>query len=227
MQISRIILILLLFFVFFEIGLFSSYTLATGEVPDPGELINMQISTVTSVFSPDNVGGLLIKDPDNVNVTNRYELADKLSEVADVDGVNVENMTITTVDDTDKDDDPIIDDKPIVNNTYHSFTESGLDSDVFTISGNLSTGKGSVTYEGEELTKCLKIESSTSIEFTISNNMTLILVFGGTTDASGKKIKINDKKYEITNNILEIELESGTYKITKGDTVNLFYIILK
>ena len=76
MNISRIILIILLFFVFFEIGLFSSYTLATGEVPDPGELINMQVSTVTSFFSPDNVGGLLIKDPDNVNVTNRFELAD-------------------------------------------------------------------------------------------------------------------------------------------------------
>ena len=104
MKISRIILIILLFFVFFEIGLFSSYTLATGEVPDPGELINMQVSTVTSFFSPDNVSGLLIKDPDNVNVTNRFELADKLSEVADVDGVNVENMTVTTVDDTDKDE---------------------------------------------------------------------------------------------------------------------------
>ena len=45
MKISRIILIILLFFVFFEIGLFSSYTLATGEVPDPGELINMQYAS--------------------------------------------------------------------------------------------------------------------------------------------------------------------------------------
>ena len=90
------------FFVFFEIGLFSSYTLATGEVPDPTELIDMQVSTISSVLSPDNVGGLLIKDPDNINVTNKYELADKVSEVADVDGVNVDNMTITTVDDTNK-----------------------------------------------------------------------------------------------------------------------------
>ena len=102
MKISRIILIVLLFFVFFEIGLFSSYTLATGEVPDPGELINMQFGTITSIFSPENVGGLLIKDPDNINVTNRFELADKVSEIADVDGVNVENMSITTVDDTSK-----------------------------------------------------------------------------------------------------------------------------
>ena len=102
MKISRIILIVLLFFVFFEIGLFSSYTLATGEVPDPGELIGMQVGTISSIFSPDNVGGFLIKDPDNINVTNKYKLADKVSEVADVDGVNVENMTITTVDDTNK-----------------------------------------------------------------------------------------------------------------------------
>ena len=64
----------------------------------------MQVSTVTSFFSPDNVGGLLIKDPDQINVTNKFELADKLSEVADVDGVNVENMTITTTDDTDKEE---------------------------------------------------------------------------------------------------------------------------
>ena len=104
MKISRIILILLLFFVFFEIGLFSSYTLATGEVPDPGQLIGMQVETVTSIFSPDNVGGLLIKDPDSINVTNRFELADKVSEVADVDGVNVENMTVTSVDDTSKEE---------------------------------------------------------------------------------------------------------------------------
>ena len=102
MKISRIILIVLLFFVFFEIGLFSSYTLATGEVPDPGELIGMQVETISSIFSPDNVGGLLIKDPDSINVTNKYELADKVSEVADVDGVAVDNMTITTVDDTNK-----------------------------------------------------------------------------------------------------------------------------
>ena len=102
MKISRIILIVLLFFVFFEIGLFSSYTLATGDVPDPGELIGMQVDTIRSVFSPENVGGILIKDPDNINVTNRYELADKVSEVADVDGINVENMTITSVDDLNK-----------------------------------------------------------------------------------------------------------------------------
>ena len=42
----------------------------------------------------------------------------------------------------------------------------------------------------------------------------------------GKKIKINGTKYEIVDNILEIELEPGDYEITKGDSVNLFYIVL-
>ena len=103
MKISRIILIIVLFVVFFEIGLFSSYTIVNAEVPNPNELIEMQIDAVRSFFSPDNVGGLLIKDPDAINVTNRYDLADKLADKAEVDGVNVENMTITTSDDTDND----------------------------------------------------------------------------------------------------------------------------
>lgn len=101
MKISRILLIIVLFVVFFEIGLFSSYTIVNAEVPNPSELIEMQVGAVTSFFSPDNVGGLLIKDPDEINVTNRFDLADKLAEKAEVDGVNVENMTITTSDDTD------------------------------------------------------------------------------------------------------------------------------
>lgn len=102
MKISRIILIVLLFVVFFEIGIFCSYTIVNAEVPDPGELMDMQVNTITSFFSPDNVGGLLIKDPDAINITNKYDLAEKLSDVAEVDGVNVENMTVTTSADTDE-----------------------------------------------------------------------------------------------------------------------------
>ena len=55
--------------------------------------------------------------------------------------------------------------------------------------------------------------------------MTLILVFGGSTSASGKKIKVDDIKYEIgSDNIVRIELEAGTHSITKADSINLFYI---
>ena len=99
MKVSRIILIIILFIAFFEIGIFSSYTIVTSEVPDIQELIDMQINTVTSIFSPENVGSILIKDPSELNVTNKYELADALSEKAQVDGVDLDNFTVTTSED--------------------------------------------------------------------------------------------------------------------------------
>ena len=40
----RIILVVVLFVVFFEIGLFSSYTIVAAEAPDIEGLIDMQIS---------------------------------------------------------------------------------------------------------------------------------------------------------------------------------------
>ena len=128
----------------------------------------------------------------------------------------------------DDKDEPSIKDNPVISNSInHSFTENGINSDIFAIVGNLSTSKGTVNYNDLVLTKCLKIESSTSIKFTLTEKMTLTLVFGGTTNASGKKIKINGTKYEISDNILELELEAGSYEITKGDTLNLFYISLE
>lgn len=106
----------------------------------------------------------------------------------------------------------------------HNFTTSGKESDTFVINGNLSTGKGTVTYNGLELTQCLKMESLTSITFTISKSMTLILVFNS--DFNGN-VKIDNTKHLVTNGILEISLESGEHTITKGDSASLFYIILK
>lgn len=102
MKISRVILIIILFIAFFEIGIFSSYTIVTSEVPDIQELIDMQINTLASIFSPENVGSVLIKDPNELNVTNKYELADAISEKAQVDGVNLENFTVTTSEDVNQ-----------------------------------------------------------------------------------------------------------------------------
>ncbi len=110
----------------------------------------------------------------------------------------------------------------------HNFTESGKTSSFFTINGNLSDGKGSVTYNGLTLTQCLKMESSTSISFTLTESKTLILVFGGSTSASGQKVKIDGEKQTIgSDGVLSITLEAGTHTITKGDSINLFYMILE
>ena len=107
----------------------------------------------------------------------------------------------------------------------HSFQESGKESDFFEISGNTSTTKGSVSYLGKTLTTCLKIESSTSISFTHTSGGTLTLVFGGTTSASGKRIKIDGVSYTIPDTqILVANLAEGAHTVTKHDSINLYYM---
>ena len=110
----------------------------------------------------------------------------------------------------------------------HNFTTDGTTSSVFTINGSTSTKKGSTTYNDLSLTTCLKMESSTSIKFTTSEEMTLTLVFGGTTSAAGKRVKVNDVVYTTdSNGVVTVTLAAGTYTITKGDAINLFLIVLQ
>ena len=104
----------------------------------------------------------------------------------------------------------------------HSF-EKGIESDYFTINGNTSSSKGSVTYNGVTYTKCLKIESSTTITFTTTETMQLTLVLGG---SSNNNIKIDGEKVVGTTNVIVVTLEAGTHTITKADVTNLFYIAL-
>lgn len=118
--------------------------------------------------------------------------------------------------------DPVVPDGSYV----HNFTKSGLDSSVYTIqNGNLSTIKGTVKYSGLTLTQCLKMESKTNITFTAPSNGTLKLVFGGSTSASGKRVKVNGTYYNCdSNGIASVSVNSGNVTITKGDSINLFYI---
>ncbi len=125
----------------------------------------------------------------------------------------------TNPDENDKNDQTSIE-----GTIVHNFTTSGKTSSIFTINGNLSTSKGTVIYEGITLTQCLKIESSTTIGFTIDKNCTLILVF----KEIGKKIKVDGNSYTIdADGVVTVELSSGSHTITKGDSINLFYIVLK
>ncbi|MEE1038223.1 MAG: pectinesterase family protein [Eubacterium sp.] len=105
----------------------------------------------------------------------------------------------------------------------HNFTEDGLESDVFTISGNLSDSKGTVTYNGMTLTQCLKMESKTEIKFTAAADATLIMVFN---EGETRNIKIDGEKKAINNGVLSVEVAAGDHTITKADSVNLYYIAL-
>jgi len=102
-KIIRIVLIIVLFIVFFEVGLVSSYTIVTSEAPNVNALIDMQISELTGIFSPEKVNDALIKDPTRVNISNKKEIALKMEELSQVDGINVDSMNVTTYDDTDND----------------------------------------------------------------------------------------------------------------------------
>ena len=98
----RIILIIILFVVFFEVGLFSSYTIVTAEAPNVQGLIDMQIDKITNFFNPEKVNDALIKDPTPVSISNKKDVAMQLENLSKVDGVNVESMNATTRDDTGK-----------------------------------------------------------------------------------------------------------------------------
>ena len=100
-KIVRIVLIIVLFLVFFEVGLISSYTIVTSEAPNVKALIDMQISEITGLLSPQKVNDALIKDPTRVNISNKKDVALKMEELSNVDGVNVDSMNVTTYDDTD------------------------------------------------------------------------------------------------------------------------------
>jgi hypothetical protein len=100
-KIVRILLVIVLFVVFFELGLFSSYTIVTAEAPNIQGLVDMQISKIQEFFNPQKVNDVLIKDPTPVNISNKKDVALKMESLSKVDGVNVDSMNITTFDDPD------------------------------------------------------------------------------------------------------------------------------
>lgn len=111
----------------------------------------------------------------------------------------------------------------ITGDIVHNFTEDGVESDVFEIMGSLSTTKGSVTYDGETLTRCLKMESSTSITFTLSTSGTMRLVF---LESFTGAVKVDDTKYTATSGIATVDLAAGSHTITKADVSFLFLIVI-
>lgn len=112
---------------------------------------------------------------------------------------------------------------PIEGGLVHNFTLSGNTSSFFNITGNLSTSKGTVVYNSLTLTQCLKIESSTKINFSTQKPSTLTLVFNA--DFSGS-ILINGDTYSSQNGVLVTQLQAGSFEITKGATANLYYMSL-
>lgn len=110
---------------------------------------------------------------------------------------------------------------PISVSVVHNFTEEGASSDYFAFMGNLSTSKGSVTYEGAELTRCFKMESATTIGFVLAKPAEATLVFNAD---FVNAVKIDGSKYTAEAGIVKVKLAAGAHTILKGDVANLFLI---
>ena len=110
------------------------------------------------------------------------------------------------------------------NESICHFLDNKPSSNQVTVSGNYSDKKGTMTYAYTSYHVCLKIESSTYITITPANSGTVTLKF----DTPNKSIKIDDTKFKTDENgQYSFQATAGkTYKVTKGDTMNLYLILL-
>ncbi|MBP3379699.1 MAG: hypothetical protein J6K77_02395 [Ruminococcus sp.] len=103
----------------------------------------------------------------------------------------------------------------------HNFTENEMSSSFYTITGNMNSKPTAITYNGMTLSKCMKMESATSVSFTAGSSGLLTLV----TDGASKSIKVDGDKYIIdADGTLTLDIGAGAHTITKGDSMNLYYI---
>lgn len=110
---------------------------------------------------------------------------------------------------------------PPAGDQIHNFTTSGKNSTFYSITGNMNSTAGSVTYQGLSLTARIKIESSTSISYTTTSASTLTLVFDSNFTGT---VKVNNTSYTASAGIVTATIPAGTNTITKGSVANLFYI---
>ncbi|MDV7699349.1 T9SS type A sorting domain-containing protein [Chryseobacterium soli] len=105
----------------------------------------------------------------------------------------------------------------------HNFTATGFISSFYTfVSANINSTDGNAVYEGLTLTKRLKIESATSIQYTTAAPSSLTLVFDPTFSGT---IKVDGISYTASSGVVTIPaIAAGSHSITKGSVANLFYI---
>ena len=114
---------------------------------------------------------------------------------------------------------------PIEGAQIHNFTLNGTSSSFYTITGTLTSSYGTASYNGLTLTKALKMESKTSVDFDpdgVAGTLTIVTnpTYSGT-------IELNDKAITIgSDGVATISLDgSQSYSITKGSGSNyIFYI---
>ena len=83
---------------FFEAGLFASYTIVTQQPPNPADLIEMQINGVSSLLNL----GPKIATQKNLVILNENEVVDALKAKTGIDGINLQSLSAQTYQHTDE-----------------------------------------------------------------------------------------------------------------------------
>lgn len=97
-------------------------------------------------------------------------------------------------------------------------------SGFFSVTANLKSGVAAKTYNGVSYTTAIKMESSTSIKFTTGAAKTLYIV----TDTPSGKIKVDGNTVTAdADGIASVNLSAGNHTIAKGDTMNVYSLIIK
>ena len=95
-----------------------------------------------------------------------------------------------------------------------------------TVSGNYNSSgtASSFTFNGVEYTKPLKMESSTSVKINFEQSVKLTICVS----VANAKIKVNGTAYTSdANKKVTVTVQAGEFEITKGDQMDLWYILLE
>ena len=112
---------------------------------------------------------------------------------------------------------------PISGSVIHNFTKDGITSSFFTINGHLSSDKETVNYNGFILSQCLKLETTSSITFSVKNSTKLTII----TDSSSTNFKLDGNKVNFEQSgVTTINISSGEHTITKADIAYIYMLII-
>lgn len=176
---------------------------------------------------------------DNSVEDNNYDVISSLSNAlaaytgklvsiyGDMGDITVDPTPVDPTPDDPTPDDPTPGPTPGDNASVCHFTGNTPSSSQVTVTGNYANSKGTVTYGGTTYDICVKMESATEITVTPATSGDITLVFGGSTSASGKKVKVDGTNQVVASDgTYTFAGTAGTkYTITKGDAINLFLVV--
>ena len=106
---------------------------------------------------------------------------------------------------------------------FNHFAGQKNNNTLYTITGNYSNSKGTVTYAGESYSECLKMESATNVSFSTTSEGTLTLVFAEVSNTGAAKVDGTTYASD-ANGVVTVALPAGSHTITKANSTNLFII---